>query len=98
MRISDCSSDVCSSDLGSRVGQGDGPQRQIALLPDAGAPSGVEGGCERGSPGQSDQHQLDRRNPAQSGETYSYQASKAALIQLTKRMAARLAEIGRAHV
>ena len=51
---------------GAWLGQGDEPQRQVALLPDAGAARRAdEGGVERGAPRQGDQHLLDRRHHAQ---------------------------------
>jgi NAD(P)-dependent dehydrogenase (short-subunit alcohol dehydrogenase family) len=43
------------------------------------------------APGQGDQHRLDRRDEDEPLATYSYQASKAAVIHLTRRMAAELA-------
>ena len=49
-----------------RLGQGDGPQRQVALLPDAGAARHAQGTRELRPPEQGHQHHLDRRPAAQS--------------------------------
>src|SRR3546814_16892148 len=62
MRISDWSSDVCSSDLRSGLGQGDGHQRQIALLPHPGAARAAQGGGHAPASGEGHQHRLDRRH------------------------------------
>ena len=80
----------------ARLGQGDEPERQVAVLPDPGAAR------RRSRPPRAHERpakviniaSIDgiRLNPL---ETYSYHASKSALIYLTRRMAARL--VARPH-
>ena len=49
-----------------RLGQGDEPEPEGAVLPDAGAARAAEGGRERRAAGQDHQHRIDRRHLRQS--------------------------------
>ena len=75
---------------GKRLGQGDEPQRQVAVLPDQGAGAAAARGGQRGRPAKViNIASIDGIfvNPM---ETYSYAASKSGLIHLTRRMAVKL--------
>ena len=74
-----------------RLGQGHGPQRQVAVLPDPGAARRAQGGGERRAAGEGDQHRVDRRHPRSiRWRPTPTTRRKAALIYLTRRMAAKL--------
>ena len=76
---------------GERLGQGDGPQRQVAVLPDQGAgETAARGGNRTNGPPRSSISPRSTASSSTPAETYSYAASKAAVIHLTRRMATKL--------
>ena len=76
---------------GKRLGQGHGPQRQVAVLPDQGAgEAAARGGLATSGPPRSSTSPRSTASSSIHGETYSYGASKAAVIHLTRRMATKL--------
>jgi 2-deoxy-D-gluconate 3-dehydrogenase len=77
-----------SRSSGERLGQGPGPEPEVALLPDPGAARDAESHWHARAARQGDQHRLDRRHPPEPAGDLRYHASKAGLIYLTRRMAA----------
>ena len=75
-----------------RLGPGDGPERQVGLLPDAEAAAVAARGRDAGVAVSRREHRLDRRHThAGGGQAFSYTVSKAAVHHLTRGLSARLA-------
>ena len=75
---------------GERLGQGGRPQPEDAFLPDAGADAVAEGGASAARPSKVINIASIDGISVNPQETYSYAASKAGLIHLTRRMALHL--------